>query len=116
MSNTKRQSFVEKKVEFVINVGNFESLRVGTTFGETIEWASPEERQKKLDALTKNLANEVAKDAKEVLTSYGLKRKVTAQYKKESGEVNDLDYKTEESGELVIDDVSVEEDDEDFEL
>lgn len=92
MTKEKRQSFVEKKLEFLINVGNFESLRVGTTFGETIEWASPEERQKKLDALTKNIAKEVAKDAKEVLLAYGLKRKSTAQVEKKGRtEVDGLD-------------------------
>lgn len=80
----KRQSYIEKKVEFVINVDNFESLRVGTTFGETIEWASPEERQKKLDALTKSIAQEVAKDAKEIMLSYGLKRKSSSQVEKKN--------------------------------
>ena len=78
-ANEKRQSFIEKKLEFVINVDNFESLRVGTTFGETIEWATPEERQKKLDALTKSLAKEVAKDAQEVMLAYGLKRRCSSQ-------------------------------------
>jgi len=87
----KRQSFVEKKLEFLINVDNFESLRVGTTFGETIEWSSSEERQKKLDALTKSLAKEVAKDAKEVLIAYGLKRKSSSQYNNKKTKLDDLD-------------------------
>jgi len=107
MDKGKRESFVEKKIEFLINVDNFESLRVGTTFGETIEWSTSEERQKKLDALTKQLAKEVAKDAKEVLIAYGLKRKSSSTYK-QSG------HKKLE----VIDDVveSEDEDDDEFDL
>jgi len=107
MATEKRQSFVEKKLEFLINVGDFESLRVGSTFGETIDWSTPEERQKKLDALTKNLAKEVAKDAQEVMLAYGLKRKSSAMPKTAG--------RTEVSG---LDDIAEAEeaDDEDFDL
>lgn len=104
MSEKPRQSYVEKKLEFLINVDNFESLKVGTTFGETIEWSSPEERQNKLNSLSSSLASEVAKDAKEILKFYGLKRKsnhvLDAKNKKEFDDINEI----------------LEEDDENFEL
>jgi len=98
MANEKRQSYIEKKLEFVINVGNYESLRVGTSFGETIEWSSPEERQKKLDAMTKSIAKEVSKDAQEIMIGYGLKRVCSSNansnsnsnVKKEFNELNDI--------------------------
>jgi heterodisulfide reductase subunit B len=80
MANEKRKSYIEKKLELVVNVGNYESLRVSTTFGENIEWLDAEERQKKLDALTRSLGKEVAKDAKETLMAYGLKRVSTAKH------------------------------------
>ena len=127
MAKNKRESYIEKKVEFAINVGNFESLRVGTTFGETIEWSDLEERQKKLDALTKNLAEEVAKDAKEVMSAYGLRRKSTTNVEiKGKKTVNGLDEIIEDDEgddggvrELLSadgDDIDIDIDDEDFEI
>ena len=90
-SGKKRQSYIEKKLEFLINVGNFESIRVGTVFGETIEWASVEERQKKLNSLTKSIAKEVANDAKEVLLAYGLQRNATSSIeRKNRTDIEDL--------------------------
>ena len=71
----KRESYIEKHIEMVVNLGNYESLRVGSTFGETIEWETPEERQTKLNSITENLKREVAKDVNDVLKSYGLGKK-----------------------------------------
>jgi len=116
MAEEKRKSFVEKKLEFLINVDNYETLRVGTTFGETIEWSTPEERQKKLDAITKSLASEVAKDAQEIMKSYGLKRKSTTQIdRKNRVNLNDLDdiEETDKEVESIVDNV---EDDEDEDI
>lgn len=114
----KRESYIEKKCEFNINVGNYESLRVGTVFGEHIEWGSSDERQKKLDALTASLANEVAKSAKEILEAYGLKRHVSDTLKKNvktGADSVDLDDVTEDS-DVELEDFDKNKDDEDFEI
>ena len=70
-----------------------------------------------MDAITKSLAEEVAKDAQAVMTAYGLKRKAQVSLKKhgceESGELNnfeDLESKDDKSS-LVE---NLEEDDEDI--
>ena len=113
-SKEKRQSYIEKKFEYVINVDNFESLRVGTTFGETIEWSTAEERQKKLDSLTKSLALEVAKDAKEVMIAYGLKRKSSSQYASKKVSLDALDDITADDSTTEASEANAE--DEDFKL
>jgi uncharacterized protein YccT (UPF0319 family) len=101
-----RQSYVEKNIEMLVSLGDFENLRVGTKFGETIEWSSVEERQKKLNAITENLKREVAKDVNDVLESFELKRKSKAKIsvagRSEDSCINSI--------------AEAEEDDEDFDL
>lgn len=74
----KRTSYIEKRLEILINIGNYESLRVGTLFGENIEWSTKEERQKKLNGITKSLKEEVSKDVNDVLDSFDLRKKATS--------------------------------------
>ena len=104
---SKRESYIEKRIDILINLGNYESLKVGSTFGETIVWESKEERQKKLDSITENLKKEVAKDVNDVLKSYELRQRSTVLEDK-AGRVDlDIDETIDEDDEAV---------DEDFEL
>lgn len=106
----KRTSRIEKSLEILINVGNYESLRVGTTFGEDIEWSTKEERQKKLDAMTESLKKEVAKDVNDVLESFELSKRATTTLNK--GRVEDTSISDVADAEVEEDDG----DDEDFDF
>jgi len=109
MEKKVRESRIEKKLEILINLGNFESLKVGSSFSETIEWITLEERQKKLDAITENLKREVAKDINDILESYELKQRSTTEIK--------VAGKTPDRGLKALSEVDEpEEDDEDFDL
>ena len=94
---SKRESYIEKKIEILINLGNYESLKVGSTFGETIVWENSKERQKKLDSITDNLKQEVAKDVNNVLEAYELEKRSTVLSDK-SGRVDfDADLEADDS-------------------
>lgn len=92
----KRRSHIEKRLEILINIGNYESLRVGTVFGEDIEWSTKEERQKKLNGITKSLKEEVSKDVNDVLDSFDLRKRATSTLKNGRVENNSFDNIAEE--------------------
>ena len=68
----KRESYAEKSMEMLIKTGDFENIRVGVKIGETISWSTPEERNKKLDAIREDLKRQVAKDVHDILESFDL--------------------------------------------
>ena len=70
-----KSTFVSKKIELLVNIGEFESLRVGSEIGETIEWKDEKDKIKKMEQLSELLKQEVARDVNDVLSSFELKRK-----------------------------------------
>lgn len=55
----KRNTKVIKSVERNIWTAKYEGLRVNVSFEEDVEWSDLNERQDKLDAITKHLNNEL---------------------------------------------------------
>ena len=117
-NSKKRESYIEKHAELLINLGNWENLRVGTTFGETIEWETAEERQKKLDAITENLKREIAKDVNDYLKSFSLeKRSSTKIENRAKVPFKDEDVKEEPPKKNVDDiEIKIDKDEEDTEI
>ena len=72
-----RESGIEKKIEIVMNLGNYESLRIGASFSETITWSSVEERKTKSDKITDLLISEIKKDIAKVNKDLCLKERAS---------------------------------------
>ena len=70
--STKRESYIEKSIAMLIKTGDFENIRIGAKIGETIDWSSPKERAKKVDAIREDLKRQIAKDVHDILESFEL--------------------------------------------
>jgi hypothetical protein len=68
-----RKSFIEKSLEIKANIGDFSTVTATVAFGENIEWDSAEDRNKKLDAISKGLRKELKKDFNDFLKENGLR-------------------------------------------
>jgi len=61
-----RDSGIKKKIELVLNLGNYESLRVQAEFSETVTWDTPEERKEKSKKITELLIKEIRQDVEKI--------------------------------------------------
>jgi len=66
-----RTSKIVKSIERVINLGNYESLRIHCGVEETIEWKDQAERDKKVENWNKLLIQDFKKTEKMAMASLG---------------------------------------------
>jgi hypothetical protein len=74
-SISERNTKVIKGIERTLNTGKYESIRISVSFEEEIVWTTLDERQKKIDAISKHVINDFQKTKSEVCQSLGLEEK-----------------------------------------
>jgi hypothetical protein len=97
---SKRESYIEKTIEFLIPTGNYQNVRVAAKIGETIEWSDAKERRNKIDAIREDLKRQVARDINDVLDSFELQPQSSVKIKDPLMDDEGLDV--EEDGEFEL--------------
>lgn len=81
-----RVSKVTKTFEIIVNIGNFENIKVGTTTVEDISWDNIKERNEKAKNLSEKLFREVARDVSRVLKIINREKMTNIRFKFDENE------------------------------